>query len=223
VVQIWVHPKKTASIIYVFFQSANLSIFVGKVEKEVQNIRTKTTVNDVINALLRDQKDAQTPSDWVIVECWRGIERPLPPRTRLLKVWCSWKDEKQFVKFYLKRADRTSTLHRARRSRPRGKAELKGTEYFIDGPPDINLLTSGSSTGSSTGNSSNTVTSPNSDSSSSSDSEIANEHETGNDICVNLYGVKNNNNTNPIPAPIFIHKKFLALSQNKRNIFLFLL
>jgi len=58
----------------------------------------RTTVNEVILALIRtdagqtaklednaksDEKGKE--KNWVLVESWRGTERPLPPRTRLLK------------------------------------------------------------------------------------------------------------------------------------------
>ena len=46
------------------------------------------------------------PSQLVIVESWRKQERPLPPRTRLLKVWKSWGVEQANVKYYLKQAQR---------------------------------------------------------------------------------------------------------------------
>ena len=66
-----------------------MSIFIGKDEKEVQNLGLRTTVNEVISALVRDDDDPYASQidlrNWVIVESWRGIERPLPPKTRLLK------------------------------------------------------------------------------------------------------------------------------------------
>lgn len=158
-------------------------------EKEVQNIRMKTTVNDVINALLRDKSDLTKPqsaSEWVIVECWRGVERPLPPKTRLLKVWFSWRDEKSAVKFYLKRAHKTSSSHRTRsHGRRHRRLQLQGQEFFIDGPGTVSpeyddnsarLLTSSSSSGSSSNStqSGGTSTTPN-ESSTSSDSDSTDE------------------------------------------------
>ena len=72
------------------FQKVSISITVGKVEKEVQNIQARTSVTDVIGALLRDSQQEpkfgasenkeKCNSQWVIVEAWRGGERPLPPR-----------------------------------------------------------------------------------------------------------------------------------------------
>ena len=46
------------------------------------------------------------PSQLVIVESWRKVERPLPPRTRILKVWKSWRSEQKYVKYFLKPAHR---------------------------------------------------------------------------------------------------------------------
>ena len=71
-----------------------MTIFIGKDEKEVQNLGLRTTVNEVIAAVVREDEEPPThPAyasqldlrNWVIVESWRGIERPLPPKTRLLK------------------------------------------------------------------------------------------------------------------------------------------
>ena len=110
-------------------------MFVGKVEKEVQNVRLKTTVTDVINALIRDKgEEAASATQWVIVECWRGIERPLPPRTRLLKVWCAWRDERDQVRLYLKRAQKTFTSRNAHNRCYRKRRPIRGEEFFIDGP-----------------------------------------------------------------------------------------
>ena len=64
-------------------QKVSITISVGKVEKEVQNIQAKTSVTDVIAALVRDSQQEikeKCNSQWVIVEAWRGGERPLPPR-----------------------------------------------------------------------------------------------------------------------------------------------
>ena len=97
------------------FQFGSVSIYIGKEEKEVQNLTLRTSVNEVIQALVKEnnpqtdnlsadsqsngenQSQQSNPSsststqkanekeNWVLVESWRGIERPLPPRTRLLR------------------------------------------------------------------------------------------------------------------------------------------
>jgi len=153
----------------------SVSIYIGKEEKEVQNLTLRTSVNEVIQALVKEnnpltdnlsadsqsngEKDNQSqqsnPSsssstqkinekeNWVLVESWRGIERPLPPRTRLLRVWNSWKAEQRFVKFYLKKGASISFRHNqptkslrhhrtvSRKTRPNF---IGATETFIDGP-----------------------------------------------------------------------------------------
>ena len=76
-------------------------------EHEIQNLSLKTTVNDVIVAMLKNiVKTNNSSSQYVIVENWRRIERPLPPRTRILKVWKSWRNEQSNVKYFLKTAQR---------------------------------------------------------------------------------------------------------------------
>lgn len=153
-------------------QFGSVTVFVGKEEKEVQNLNLRTSVNEVIQAVLKDdtlikslhdekddsesgkgtssESEHKTKSEnWVLVESWRGIERPLPPRTRLLKVWNAWKLEQKYVRFHLRRAATTSFRHvpasskalRSSRSRPRKSHMRKtrpnfvgATETFIDGP-----------------------------------------------------------------------------------------
>ena len=110
-------PGNFCSINNYGFQFGSVSIYIGKEEKEVQNLTLRTSVNEVIQALVKEnnpqtdnlsadsqsngEKDNQSqqsnPSsssstqktnekeNWVLVESWRGIERPLPPRTRLLR------------------------------------------------------------------------------------------------------------------------------------------
>lgn len=135
----------------------NVSVWFGKEEKEIQNLSMKTTVNEVIQALAKDENDTTASLDnrnWVIVESWRGIERPLPPRTKLLKVWCSWKAEQPFVKFYLKKSSSISFRHnqpskslRSRRKRPNF---IGAKETFIDGPIAVLHESSAATSGSTT-------------------------------------------------------------------------
>merc|ERR1712176_927688 len=155
-------------------QVGSVSIFIGKDEKEVQNLGLRTTVNEVISALVRDDDDPYASQidlrNWVIVESWRGIERPLPPKTRLLKVWNSWKNEQRFVKFYLKKSSSISFRHnqpskslRSRRKRPNF---IGAQETFIDGPVQdessaaVSESTSGTTTSGETTTSGDTFGSP---------------------------------------------------------------
>ena len=66
-------------------------MWFGKEEKQIRNLTMRTTVNEVIGALAMDSCEYNASGatldnrNYVIVESWRGIERPLPPRTKLLK------------------------------------------------------------------------------------------------------------------------------------------
>jgi len=153
-------------------QFGSVCIQIGKEEKEVQNLQLRTTVNEVISALVKDNEDeaGSEIKNWVIVESWRGIERPLPPKTRLLKVWNSWKNEQRFVRFYLKKSSSIAFRHnqpskslRNRRKRPNF---IGAQETFIDGPLQdessaaVSESTSGTTTSGETTTSGDTFGSP---------------------------------------------------------------
>ena len=91
------------------FQKNSITIFFERGEHEIQNLTNSTTVNDVIYAMIKTGNELLKnlhPSQLVIVESWRRVERPLPPRTRILKVWKSWRSEQKYVKYFLKPAHR---------------------------------------------------------------------------------------------------------------------
>jgi len=176
-------------------QLGSVCILIGKEEKEVQNLHLRTTVNEVISALIKEEEqEGQDARNWVIVESWRGIERPLPPRTRLLKVWNSWKNEQRFVKFYLKKSSSISFRHnqpskslRNRRKRPNF---IGAQETFIDGPFEQSrssaatsestsgTTTSGDTFGSPSELSLTTTTTTTTESNDSSDTDHHSKHST---------------------------------------------
>nr|XP_008264592.2 ras association domain-containing protein 10 [Oryctolagus cuniculus] len=45
------------------------------------------------------------PQSYCIVEKWRGFERILPNKTRILRLWAAWGDEQENVRFVLVRSD----------------------------------------------------------------------------------------------------------------------
>ncbi|CAG5109688.1 Oidioi.mRNA.OKI2018_I69.chr2.g4198.t1.cds [Oikopleura dioica] len=184
----------------------DVTVWFGKEEKQIRNLTMRTTVNEVIGALAMDSCEYNASGatldnrNYVIVESWRGIERPLPPRTKLLKVWKSWKAEQPFVKFYLKKNSSISFRHNqpskslrknTRRKRPNF---IGAKETFIDGPViallESSAATSGSTTTTTTSSdtfgssadfsgasNSTTGSSGSSSSSSNSDEEEANQEE----------------------------------------------
>lgn len=46
-----------------------------------------------------------TPQCYCIVEKWRGFERILPNKTRILRLWAAWGDEQENVRFVLVRSE----------------------------------------------------------------------------------------------------------------------
>ncbi|CAF3035303.1 unnamed protein product [Rotaria socialis] len=78
--------------------------FHGRV-KWISNLTTRSTCFDVIQAILSssssslslDYHSSKINEDYQLYECWRGIERPLKSRCRLLKLWRSWSGECQNV------------------------------------------------------------------------------------------------------------------------------
>ncbi len=70
--------------------------YKGKV-KWISNLTSRSTCSDVIQAILTsvslDCRSSELNEDYVLYECWRGIERPLKCRCRLLKLWNSWAGE----------------------------------------------------------------------------------------------------------------------------------
>ena len=69
----------------------------------------RTTVNEVIGALATDSCEYNASGaildnkNYVIVESWRGIERPLPPRTKLLKGLLKKSLKNQFLECVLRK------------------------------------------------------------------------------------------------------------------------
>ncbi|KAK2188273.1 hypothetical protein NP493_138g05008 [Ridgeia piscesae] len=102
-------------------------------EKWITGVTKRTTCDDVIYALLcqdgGDGGDGGCVSDdigsYAVFERWRGVERPLTGRTKLLKVWRAWGMEgsSNGVRFYVRRLDERSALDSSCESiRPRRSA-----------------------------------------------------------------------------------------------------
>ncbi|XP_062860857.1 ras association domain-containing protein 9 [Trichomycterus rosablanca] len=86
-----------------------IQVLVCKEEKIVSGVTKHTTCADVIQALLEDHKTVPEskrllhgePKEFCLLERWKGFERPLPPLTRILRLWNAWGDEKPFINFVL--------------------------------------------------------------------------------------------------------------------------
>ncbi|XP_059392181.1 ras association domain-containing protein 10 [Carassius carassius] len=90
---------------------SKISVWVCREEKLVSGLSRRTTCADVVKVLLEDQsfqKGAMLtgpPQSYCIVEKWRGYERILPNKTKILRLWSAWGDEQENVRFVLVRSD----------------------------------------------------------------------------------------------------------------------
>lgn len=73
----------------------------------VSGLTRRTTCADVVRVLLEEQgaRLSGAPQSYCIVEKWRGFERILPNKTRLMRLWAAWGDEQENVRFVLVRND----------------------------------------------------------------------------------------------------------------------
>ncbi|XP_048214603.1 ras association domain-containing protein 9 isoform X2 [Perognathus longimembris pacificus] len=94
-------------------EEKEIVVWVCQEEKIVCGLTKRTTSADVIQALLEEHETTLgekrfllgKPSDYCIIEKWRGSERALPPLTRILKLWKAWGDEQPNMQFVLVKAD----------------------------------------------------------------------------------------------------------------------
>lgn len=72
--------------------------------KWISNLTTRSTCFDVMQAILSTDENyfPQANENYIIYESWRGVERPLKSRCRLLKLWNSWAGESQNVTLTLR-------------------------------------------------------------------------------------------------------------------------
>uniref|UniRef100_A0A8C7GVY7 Ras association domain family member 10 n=1 Tax=Oncorhynchus kisutch TaxID=8019 RepID=A0A8C7GVY7_ONCKI len=91
-------------------EECKVSVWVCREEKLVSGLSKRTTCSDVVKVLLEDQNLKQgasavmlsgTPQSYCIAEKWRGFERILPNKTKILRLWSAWGDEQENVRFVL--------------------------------------------------------------------------------------------------------------------------
>lgn len=88
-------------------EESKISVWVCREEKLVSGLTRRTTCADVVRVLLEEQgaRLSGAPQSYCIVEKWRGFERILPNKTRLMRLWAAWGDEQENVRFVLVRND----------------------------------------------------------------------------------------------------------------------
>lgn len=104
----------------------SVSVFVCREEKLVFGLSKRTTCADVVKVLLEDQNLQRgtgalsgCANSYCIVEKWRGFERILPDRSKMLRLWDAWGDEQRNVKFVLVRGEASMADPRARSAEAR--------------------------------------------------------------------------------------------------------
>lgn len=103
-------------------EESKVSVWVCREEKLVHGLSKRTTCADVIKVLLEDQNSQHGLSaaqSYCIVEKWRGFERILPNKTKILRLWTAWGDEKRNVKFVLVKSEASLANHGARSAEAR--------------------------------------------------------------------------------------------------------
>ncbi|KAM9302315.1 ras association domain-containing protein 10 [Gastrophryne carolinensis] len=87
-----------------------ISVWLCQEEKLVSGLTRRTTCADVVKVLLEDHNTSQPQEDalplgpphaYCIVEKWRGFERVLPNKTKILRLWSAWGEEQENVRFVL--------------------------------------------------------------------------------------------------------------------------
>ncbi|XP_044535107.1 ras association domain-containing protein 9 [Gracilinanus agilis] len=94
-------------------EEKEIIVWVCQEEKIVCGLTKRTTSTDVIQALLEEHEATLgdkrflfgQPSDYCIIEKWRGSERVLPPLTKILRLWKAWGEEQPNMHFVLVKAD----------------------------------------------------------------------------------------------------------------------
>ncbi|CAI5763435.1 association domain-containing 10 [Podarcis lilfordi] len=108
-------------------EGRKISVWICQEEKLISGLSKRTTCSDVVRVLLEDSKQSRrrrqqqqqlaslpecgggmlsgVPQSYCIVEKWRGFERILPNKTKILRLWAAWGDEQENVRFVLVRSE----------------------------------------------------------------------------------------------------------------------
>jgi len=77
--------------------------------KWVSGVQPHTTCHDILLSLIRSDptktffEDEVRCGHLVLLEQWRGVEKPLGQRAKILKIWNAWGKERHEVRFVVKR------------------------------------------------------------------------------------------------------------------------
>ncbi|CAB1421641.1 unnamed protein product [Pleuronectes platessa] len=103
-------------------EESTISVWVCREEKLVLGLSKRTTCADVVKVLVEEQdslRGLSAAQSCCIVEKWRGFERILPNKTKMLRLWVAWGDEQKNVKFVLVKSEVSLANHGARSAEAR--------------------------------------------------------------------------------------------------------
>ncbi|XP_071766143.2 ras association domain-containing protein 10 isoform X1 [Centroberyx gerrardi] len=109
-------------------EESKISVWVCREEKLVLGLSKRTTCADVVKVLLDDQNLLLSLSaamlsgssqSYCIVEKWRGFERILPNKTKILRLWGAWGEEQENVRFVLVKSEASLANHGPRSAEAR--------------------------------------------------------------------------------------------------------
>ncbi|KAM7406109.1 hypothetical protein PAMP_000508 [Pampus punctatissimus] len=109
-------------------EESKISVWVCREEKVVLGLSKRTTCADVVQVLLEERNTQHGLSaaslsgclqPYCIVEKWRGFERILPHKTKILRLWVAWGEEQRNVKFVLVKSEASLANHGARSAEAR--------------------------------------------------------------------------------------------------------
>uniref|UniRef100_A0A8D2N9U1 Ras association domain family member 10 n=1 Tax=Zonotrichia albicollis TaxID=44394 RepID=A0A8D2N9U1_ZONAL len=80
-----------------------ISVWICQEEKLISGLSRRTTCSDVVRPA--GGMLSGPPHSYCIVEKWRGFERILPNKTKILRLWVAWGDEQENVRFVLVRSE----------------------------------------------------------------------------------------------------------------------
>ena len=108
--------------------------------KWISNLTTRSTCADVLEAILSNDEhfhSTQSNDEYILYESWRGVERPLKSRCRLLKLWHAWAGESSNVTLTLRTHHQPSTsthllLRKQDKKLTKLKRQLKRTDKQIE-------------------------------------------------------------------------------------------
>ncbi|XP_067388171.1 ras association domain-containing protein 10 [Emydura macquarii macquarii] len=101
-------------------EERKISVWICQEEKLISGLSRRTTCADVVRVLLADDSQwrqlaalqesgggmlSGAPESYCIVEKWRGFERILPNKTKILRLWAAWGGEQENVRFVLVRSE----------------------------------------------------------------------------------------------------------------------